>query len=75
MQMQTGIDQALISKFESGERVPPTETLIPLADFFDTSMIISWDGQMRKKPIQNRKHDKNRRQKQRLCRLIHFKNY
>lgn len=38
MQMQTGIDQALISKFESGERVPPTETVILLADFFDTSM-------------------------------------
>lgn len=38
LQMQTGIDQALISKFESGERVPPTETLMLLADFFDTSM-------------------------------------
>lgn len=38
MQIQTGIDQALISKFESGERVPPTETVILLADFFDTSM-------------------------------------
>ena len=37
LQLQTGIDQALISKFESGERVPPTETLIILADFFETS--------------------------------------
>ena len=28
VQMQTGIEQALISKYENGERVPPTETLI-----------------------------------------------
>lgn len=34
----TGIDQALISKFESGERVPPTEALVILADYFDVSI-------------------------------------
>lgn len=28
VQMQTGIEQALISKYENGERVPPTETLM-----------------------------------------------
>lgn len=38
LQMQTGIEQALISKFESGERVPPTETLITLADFYGVSI-------------------------------------
>ena len=38
LQMQTGIEQALISKFESGERIPPTETLIILADFFGVSI-------------------------------------
>lgn len=38
LQMQTGIEQALISKYENGERIPPTETLIILADFFDTSI-------------------------------------
>lgn len=38
LQMQTGIEQALISKFESGERVPPTETLLLLADFYDVSI-------------------------------------
>lgn len=37
LQMNTGIDQALISKFENGERIPPTDTLVLLADFFDTS--------------------------------------
>lgn len=38
LQMATGIEQALISKFENGERVPPTETLMQLADFYNVSI-------------------------------------
>lgn len=38
VQMRTGIEQALLSKFENGERVPPTETLIRLADFYNVSI-------------------------------------
>ena len=38
VQMQTGIEQALISKYENGERVQPTETLMQLADFYGVSM-------------------------------------
>lgn len=38
LQMQTGIEQALISKYENGERVPPTDTLIILADFYNTNI-------------------------------------
>ena len=38
VQMQTGIEQALLSKYETGERVPPTETLIRLADFYNVSI-------------------------------------
>lgn len=38
LQMQTGIEQALISKFENEERIPPTETLVILADFYDVSI-------------------------------------
>lgn len=38
LQMQTGIEQALLSKYETGERIPPTETLIILADFFNTNI-------------------------------------
>ena len=38
VQMETGIEQSLLSKFENGERVPPTETLIRLADFYNVSM-------------------------------------
>lgn len=38
VQMKTGIDQALLSKFESGDRIPPTETLLLLADFYNVSI-------------------------------------
>lgn len=38
VQMETGIEQALLSKYESGKRIPPTETLITLADYYDVSM-------------------------------------
>lgn len=38
IQMKTGIEQALLSKFENGERIPPTETLIKLADFYNVSI-------------------------------------
>ena len=38
LQMKTGIEQALISKYETGERVPPTDTLLILADFFGVSI-------------------------------------
>ena len=38
VQMQTGIEQALLSKFENGERIPPTETLLRLADFYNVSI-------------------------------------
>ena len=37
LQMKTGIEQSLLSKYETGERVPPTETLIRLADFYEVS--------------------------------------
>ncbi len=38
VQMSTGIDQALISKYESGERIPPTDVLILLAEFYNVSI-------------------------------------
>ena len=38
LQMDTGIEQALISKYENGKRVPPTETLVVLADYFSVSI-------------------------------------
>ena len=38
VQMKTGIEQALLSKFENGERTPPTETLFRLAEFYNVSI-------------------------------------
>ena len=38
LQIHTGIDQALLSKFETGDRIPPTETLLILADFYNVSI-------------------------------------
>lgn len=38
VQMETGIEQALLSKYENGLRVPPTETLIILADYYNVSI-------------------------------------
>lgn len=38
VQMQTGIEQGLLSKYESGKRVPPTSALIILSDFYQVSI-------------------------------------
>lgn len=38
VQMETGIEQTLISKYERGERIPPTESLVILAKYYHTSM-------------------------------------
>ena len=37
LQVATGIEQASISKYENGERVIPTDTLMLLAEYFHTS--------------------------------------
>ncbi len=38
VQLETGIEQTLISKYERGERIPPTDSLMILALFYHTSM-------------------------------------
>lgn len=38
VQMDTGIEQALLSKYENGVRVPPTETLLTLANYYKVSI-------------------------------------
>ena len=38
VETKTGIAQALLSKYENGLRLPPAETLIKLADFYDVSV-------------------------------------
>lgn len=38
LQMATGIDQALLSKFEAGKRLPTTEALLILSNFYNVSI-------------------------------------
>ena len=38
VQLDTGIEQALLSKYENGIRVPPTETLIIFAEYYGVSI-------------------------------------
>ncbi len=38
VQMNTGIDQSLLSKYELGERTPSTENLVLLADLYKVSI-------------------------------------
>lgn len=38
VQMDTGIDQSLISKYENAERIPPTDVLVLLADYYGVSI-------------------------------------
>ena len=38
LHIATGIDQSLLSKYERGERVPSTNDLLLLAEFYHTSI-------------------------------------
>jgi len=38
VQTQTGINQSMLSKYETGEILPTTENLIILANFYNTSL-------------------------------------
>lgn len=38
IQMATGIEQALLSKYENELRIPPTETLVLLANYYNVSI-------------------------------------
>ena len=50
LQMKTGIDQALLSKYENDERIPTTENLIILADYYKTSLDYLMDRTSERKP-------------------------
>ncbi|MCM1284664.1 MAG: helix-turn-helix domain-containing protein [Acetobacter sp.] len=38
VQMETGISQSMLSKYENGELLPTTENLMILAEFYNTSL-------------------------------------
>jgi len=50
LQMKTGIDQALLFKCETGERIPTVENLLTLADYFHTNMDFLMDRTAQRKP-------------------------
>ncbi|MBR6620201.1 MAG: helix-turn-helix transcriptional regulator [Clostridia bacterium] len=50
VQMETGIPQSIISKYETGELLPTTENLIILAKFYNTNTDFLLDLTDEKKP-------------------------
>lgn len=50
VQMETGIPQSIISKYETGELLPTTENLMILSKFYNTSIDFLLDLTDEKKP-------------------------
>ena len=50
VQMETGIPQSIISKYETGELTPTTDNLINLAKYYNTSLDFLMDLTDEKKP-------------------------
>lgn len=50
VQMDTGISQSTLSKYESGEQLPTGENLIILADYYNTSVDFLLDRTDERKP-------------------------
>ncbi|MEE1010964.1 MAG: helix-turn-helix transcriptional regulator [Acutalibacteraceae bacterium] len=50
VQMETGIPQSMISKYETGELMPTAENLIILAKFYNTSIDFLMDLTDEQKP-------------------------
>ena len=50
VQMATGINQSLLSKYETGEYMPTTENLLVLAKFYHTSLDFLMDLTDEKEP-------------------------
>ena len=50
VQMDTGISQSMLSKYESGEALPTVDNLIILAHYYNTSLDYLMDLTDEKKP-------------------------
>ena len=50
VQMDTGISQSAISKYENGEAIPTIDNLMILADYYHTSMDFLMDLTDERKP-------------------------
>ena len=56
VQMKTGIDQSILSKYERGECMPTTENLLILAKFYNTSLDYLMDLTNVKEPYPKNKN-------------------
>ncbi|MBQ6468170.1 MAG: helix-turn-helix transcriptional regulator [Clostridia bacterium] len=56
VQMETGIQQSIISKYETGELTPTTDNLLILAAFYNTSIDYLLDLTDEQKPYPKRKN-------------------
>ncbi len=55
VQMETGIPQSMISKYENGDLMPTTENLMILARFYNTSLDFLMDLTDERKPYPTKK--------------------
>ncbi len=55
VQMETGISQSILSKYERGDLMPTTENLMILADFYKTSLDYLTDRTDEVKPYKVKK--------------------
>lgn len=55
VQMETGIPQSMISKYETGELMPTAENLVILARFYNTSLDFLMDITDEQKPYPPKK--------------------
>ena len=56
VQMETGISQSILSKYENGEIMPTSENLIILAKFYNTSIDFLMDLTDETKPYPTKKN-------------------
>ncbi len=56
VQMETGIPQSMISKYETGELMPTAENLVILAKFYNTSLDFLMDLTDEQKPYPAKKN-------------------
>lgn len=54
VQMETGISQSVLSKYETGELLPTSENLIILAKFYNTSVDFLLDLTDEQKPYRSK---------------------
>ena len=55
VQMDTGISQSTLSKYESGDMIPTTDNLIILANYYKTSLDYLMDRTDERKPYPSKR--------------------